>query len=98
MLIYELSLATVVCINIILAVGLNLITGYCGQISLGHAAFYGIGAYTTALMAKAGIPGIEIVGGQIDEVTGKRCTLACFPIRYRGGEASLVRLVAIVDE
>jgi len=57
MLIYELSLATVVCINIILAVGLNLITGYCGQISLGHAAFYGIGAYTTALMAKAGLPG-----------------------------------------
>lgn len=56
MLIYELSLATVVCINIILAVGLNLITGYCGQISLGHAAFYGIGAYTTALMAKAGVP------------------------------------------
>lgn len=57
MLVYELSLATVVCINIILAVGLNLITGYCGQISLGHAAFYGIGAYTTALMAKAGFPG-----------------------------------------
>lgn len=55
--IYELSLATVVGINIILALGLNLITGYCGQISLGHAAFYGIGAYTAALMAKAGIPG-----------------------------------------
>ena len=55
--IYELSLATVVCINIILAVGLNLITGFCGQISLGHAAFYGIGAYTAALMAKAGFPG-----------------------------------------
>ena len=44
-------------INIILAVGLNLITGYCGQISLGHAAFYGIGAYTAALLAKAGWPG-----------------------------------------
>lgn len=57
MLIYELSLATVVGINIIQAIGLNLITGYCGQISLGHAAFYGIGAYTTALMAKAGFPG-----------------------------------------
>jgi len=55
--IYELSLATVVGINIILAVGLNLITGFCGQISLGHAAFYGIGAYTAALMAKAGMPG-----------------------------------------
>jgi branched-chain amino acid transport system permease protein len=55
--IYELTLATVVCINIIQAIGLNLITGYCGQISLGHAAFYGIGAYTTALLAKAGFPG-----------------------------------------
>lgn len=49
-------------------------------------------------LAKANIPGIEIAGGQIDEVTGKRCTLACFPIRYVGGEASLVRLVAMVEE
>lgn len=55
--IYEISLATVVCINIILAVSLNLITGFCGQISLGHAAFYGIGAYTAALLAQAGLPG-----------------------------------------
>lgn len=55
--IYEVALATVVCINIILAISLNLISGYCGQISLGHAAFYGIGAYTAALMAKAGLPG-----------------------------------------
>ena len=43
-------------INIILALSLNLITGFCGQISLGHAAFYGIGAYCVALMAKAGWP------------------------------------------
>jgi kynurenine formamidase len=49
-------------------------------------------------LAKAGIPGIEIAGGQIDEVTGKRCTLAAFPIRYEGGEASIVRLVAMVEE
>jgi len=54
--IYELSLATIVGINIILALGLNLITGYCGQISLGHAAFFGTGAYVVALMAKAGYP------------------------------------------
>lgn len=53
---YELSLATVVGINIILSVSLNLITGYCGQISLGHAAFFGVGAYTTALLAKIGWP------------------------------------------
>lgn len=54
--IYELSLAIIVCINIVLALGLNLITGYCGQISLGHAAFFGIGAYTVGILAKAGFP------------------------------------------
>lgn len=53
---YEISLAVNVGIYIILAVGLNLITGYCGQISLGHAAFFGIGAYCSALLAKAGLP------------------------------------------
>ena len=54
--IYEVSLAIVVFINIILALGLNMISGFCGQISLGHAAFYGIGAYCTAILAKAGFP------------------------------------------
>ncbi len=74
--IYELSLATIVCINVILALGLNMITGFCGQISLGHAAFYGIGAYTAALMAKAGFPGpmnlvaAMIVAGAIGVIVG----------------------------
>lgn len=36
---------------IILAVSLNLIIGYCGQVSLGHAAFYGLGAYASALVS-----------------------------------------------
>ncbi len=35
--------------HIILAVGLNLLMGYAGQISLGHAAFFGIGAYVSAI-------------------------------------------------
>ncbi|MBW2434499.1 MAG: branched-chain amino acid ABC transporter permease [Deltaproteobacteria bacterium] len=60
--IYEISLATVVGINIILALGLNMISGFCGQISLGHAAFYGIGAYTCALLAKAGTPVAVAIG------------------------------------
>jgi branched-chain amino acid transport system permease protein len=37
-------------INAILALGLSLFLGYAGQISLGHAAFFGIGAYTSALL------------------------------------------------
>lgn len=46
----------------------------------------------------AGIPGIEGAGGDIDEVTGMRCTIAAFPLRYEGGDGSLVRLVAILEE
>ncbi|WP_290772417.1 branched-chain amino acid ABC transporter permease [Anaerofustis sp.] len=38
------------CIDIVLALGLNLITGITGQFSLGHAGFMAIGAYTSALM------------------------------------------------
>src|SRR3954454_17217872 len=36
----------------IAAMGLNLLTGYSGQVSIGHGAFYGVGAYTTALLMK----------------------------------------------
>ena len=53
---YVLSIISLVGINIILALGLHLISGLCGQVSLGHAAFYGVGAYTAALLAKAGYP------------------------------------------
>lgn len=40
---------------IIAAMGLNLTVGYAGQKSLGHAAFFGIGAYTVALLMQAGV-------------------------------------------
>ncbi len=47
---YHLQLLTFIGINTLLALGLNMLMGYAGQISLGHAAFYGIGAYTTAIL------------------------------------------------
>jgi branched-chain amino acid transport system permease protein len=41
----------------IIAVGLNLLMGYAGQVSLGHGAFFGVGAYTSAILTvKAGFP------------------------------------------
>lgn len=47
---YLLHVLSLVAIYTILAVGLNLLMGYAGQVSLGHAAFYGIGAYTSGLL------------------------------------------------
>jgi branched-chain amino acid transport system permease protein len=46
---YYVHLANMVGINVILTLSLNLLFGYTGQISVGHAAFYAIGAYTTAI-------------------------------------------------
>ncbi len=49
--------ATQIMVYAIAILGLNLLTGYNGQISLGHGAFYAIGAYVTAiLMDQAGAP------------------------------------------
>jgi len=52
---YFLHIVIVVAVYSILALSLNVIVGYAGQFALGHAAFYGIGAYTAAiLMTRSG--------------------------------------------
>ena len=53
---YGMYVAALWCVYVIAGMGLNLTVGYSGQISLGQAAFLGIGAYTAGLMAKAGVP------------------------------------------
>ncbi len=53
---YEITVATNMAIAILFALSLNVITGFCGQVSLGHAAFLGVGAYTSTLLTKAGVP------------------------------------------
>ncbi|HOJ43706.1 MAG TPA: branched-chain amino acid ABC transporter permease, partial [Syntrophorhabdaceae bacterium] len=53
---YVITIGTLIAIQAIAVCGLNVIVGYAGQISLGHAAFFGIGAYSAALLAtKAGL-------------------------------------------
>jgi len=47
---YHLHVAIMAGIFGVLALSLNLLLGYTGQLSLGHAAFFGIGAYTSALL------------------------------------------------
>jgi branched-chain amino acid transport system permease protein len=54
---YGLYLLTLTEIFALVALGLNLLTGYAGQISLCHASFFGVGAYATAILTqKAGLP------------------------------------------
>ncbi len=54
---YHLYLLNLIMVHVILAVGLNILVGSTGQISLGHAGFFAIGAYATVLlMTKLGVP------------------------------------------
>lgn len=49
------------------------------------------------ILMSNGIPGIENVGGDLDRVTGRRCTFMAFPWRWPQGEGCGVRVVAVID-
>ena len=49
-----LGILNLVALNAVVVLGLNLFIGYAGQISLGHAAFFGLGAYGSAILSTAG--------------------------------------------
>ena len=52
-----LTILTMMGISVISVHGLNILTGYCGQISIGHAGFMAVGGYTSAILcAKLGLP------------------------------------------
>lgn len=69
---YYLSLFNLIFIAIIGAVSLNLITGICGQISLGHGAFIGVGAYATGYFMNLGVNFFIalFLGGLITAIVG----------------------------
>ncbi len=77
---YLVTVLITIGIYVILALSLNVITGYAGQISLGHAAFMGIGAYTSALLyTKAGFsfwlafPAAGLAAGLVGAVLAIPC-------------------------
>ncbi len=74
---YELHLLIVSTIFVLLSSGLSLIVGHAGLLSLGHAAFFGLGAYTSALLYLrlgipmwGGLPAAALVSGGIAWLIG----------------------------
>lgn len=54
---YYINVLILCCLNALIVMGLNMLMGYAGQVSLGHAAFFGLAAYTTAVVtATLGMP------------------------------------------
>jgi ABC-type branched-subunit amino acid transport system ATPase component/ABC-type branched-subunit amino acid transport system permease subunit len=90
---YHLHVAIMAGIFTILALSLNLLLGYAGQLSLGHTAFFGIGAYTSALMALrlelpfwVGLPGAAVTAGLAGWLIGR------LALRVRGAYFVLVTI------
>ena len=82
---YYYTLLNFIGIHTLLVVGLNLLLGYAGQISLGHAAFFGLGAYTSGILtATAGVdPWLALVAGLA--VSGAAAFLIGIPaLKLRG--------------
>lgn len=85
------------CINIIVAISLNIATGFLGQLALGHAGFMAVGAYGAALFAKAvDLPVIPeiiasmIVGGLVAGIFG--LIIGIPALRLRGDYLGIVTL------
>ena len=84
---------TICAINVLLALGLDFILGYTGQLNLGHSAFYGLGAYvSTLLIVKLGVPfwAAFVAGVTFSGIAGM--FLSLFAVRLRGHYLAIASL------
>jgi len=90
---YQLSILVFVGFNTILTVGLSLLMGYAGQISLGHAVFFGLGAYGTAILSVTfGWPPVLAVLGAALFTGGIAYVIAIPIFRLRGHTLAMATL------
>src|SRR5215211_7187863 len=80
-------------INVMLAIGLDFILGYAGQLNLGHSAFYGIGAYaSTLLIMKLGVPFWMAFVCAVVSSGAAGMALSIFAVRLRGHYLAIASL------
>jgi branched-chain amino acid transport system permease protein len=81
---YALHILTLALCYAVPAIGLNLLFGYTGLVSLGHMGFAGVGAYVTALLMKNGVVGFVpalMAGAVASGVVGLLVGLPCLRLR-----------------
>src|ERR1044071_6084192 len=84
---------TVCAINVMLAIGLDFILGYAGQLNLGHSAFYGLGAYvSTLLIVKLGVPFWVAFAAGVAFAGIAGIALSLFAVRLRGHYLAIASL------
>ncbi len=84
----------IVCaINVMLAIGLDFVVGYAGQLNLGQSAFYGLGAYvSTLLITRLGVPFWAAFAGAILFSGAAGMLLSIFAARLRGHYLAIASL------
>src|SRR5499425_3061875 len=84
----------IVCaLNIMLAIGLDFILGYAGQLNLGHSAFYGLGAYaSTLLIMRLGVPFWIAFAAAVAFAGAAGIVLSLFAMRLRGHYLAIASL------
>jgi branched-chain amino acid transport system permease protein len=100
---YIIQLLNIAMLNAIVVLGLNFATGWTGQINFGQAAFYGLGAYTTAIATKAGLPWISTPFLSVAVVIAASLALGLPTLRLRTyylamttiGFGEIVRLIIV---
>ena len=100
---YVIQLLNIAILNAIVVLGLNFATGWTGQINFGQAAFYGLGAYTTAIATKAGLPWIATPFLSVLIVTAASLVLGLPTLRLRTyylamttiGFGEIIRLIIV---
>src|SRR6266513_2321370 len=84
---------TICAINVLLALGLDFILGYAGQLNLGQSAFYGLGAYvSTLLIVKLGVPFWVAFAAGVAFAGLAGMILALFAVRLRGHYLAIASL------
>lgn len=89
---YLLRIFTLVGLNLIVVVGLTLLFGYTGQVSLGHAAFVGLGAYGSAYVTLAGLPWVLGLAAGIALACAGGFLLALPSLRLKGHYLAMATL------
>ena len=100
---YIIQLLNIAILNAIVVLGLNFATGWTGQINFGQAAFYGLGAYATAIATKSGLPWIVTPVLSVAIVLAASLTLGLPTLRLRTyylamttiGFGEIVRLIIV---
>ena len=82
---YYLMALNIAALNVMIVIGLNLLMGYAGQISLGHAAFFGLGAYLSAILTTTyGFPAWPTILGAMAITAGIAYTIGIPTLKLEG--------------